>query len=145
MLTCHSHVTLVAHIVWSTHQRRRLLPSETDAWMSQRLRGQSQRVDVELLEMGCSWDHVHVVLRWGATQKLCDVVKSLKGGTSRFWNLEQVALEALTWQEGYWAESVSPKDLDALLVYVRNQRRHHANNPSMERWELALHGLLSSH
>ncbi len=137
MITNHSITELVAHVVWATAQRARLLPPDVDRWMLARLHVQSREAEVELLGAGCTWDHVHVVVRWGPAQKLSEVVRWLKGGSSRMWNLEQTGRDPLAWQRGYWAETVTPDDLDGLLAYVARQRRRHALDPTLERWELA--------
>jgi REP element-mobilizing transposase RayT len=140
MPTRHSQTTLLVHIVWSTAARARILPPPTDAWLYTRLACQCRDAGADLLAAGNAWDHVHAVVRWEPTQKLCDVIQRMKGGASRFWNLEHPEHPRLGWQQGYWAETVTPEDLDGLLAYVRRQRIRHEGDRSLERWELALLG-----
>src|SRR5215218_8479507 len=40
------------------------------------------------------------------------------------------------WQAGYWAESVGPFELPAVVAYVRDQRAHHdGHREASEPWE----------
>ena len=136
MPTRHSKTTLLAHVVWSTAERVRILSPRTDVWLYSRLACQCRDAGAELIAGGNGWDHVHAIVRWEPTQKLCDVVQRMKGGASRFWNLEH--RDRLDWQDGYWAETVNPDDLEGLVAYVRRQRIRHDGDLSPERWELAL-------
>jgi hypothetical protein len=43
----------------------------------------------------------------------------------------------LHWQSGYWAESVSPADLDPLASYLRRQRTHRDDSHPAELWQVA--------
>ena len=79
--------------------------------------------------------HMHLLINLRPTQRLCDVVDAIKGALSREWNRQLRDLPVLYWQDGYWAESVTPSDLEPLQVYVRTQRQHHAEHHEPEPWE----------
>lgn len=89
--------------------------------------------DCGIVAIGNASDHVHVVLASGATVCLADVVQRLEGASSHAWNQRHDV--RLSWQRGYWAESVSARDLCALQRYVTDQRRHHASQSVYERWQ----------
>ena len=55
---------------------------------------------------------------------LCDLVKQIKGASSRAWN-QWTGRGRLEWQRGYWARSVERASLGRLEHYVRDQRLHH--------------------
>jgi REP element-mobilizing transposase RayT len=58
----------------------------------------------------------------------------MKGATSRMWDLE-FPDTALSWQDGFWAESCSPDELRGLIEYIVDQRAHHCVGGLKERWE----------
>ena len=90
--------------------------------------------------LGCAWaavggveDHVHVLCALPTTRTVADLVRHLKGWTSRAANLARP--DSLRWQGGYGAFSVSPRDLPAVEAYVRNQPMHHKTANLRKAWE----------
>ena len=84
-------------------------------------------VECTLLAVGGTADHVHVLLTFPATQTIADVVRRLKGGTSRFVN--ELRLGAFfKWQGHCGAFTVSAHERNKVRRYVDNQRAHHAAN-----------------
>jgi len=124
---------LVAHIVWAVKGRRRSLDEADDARRLVLFNAKAHDVGAVLIAAGCATDHVHVLVRFPASAALSQVVKHLKGASSR---AEHVASgEPFRWQDGYWARSCCPDDLDALKAYVAGQREHHARGAAPEPWE----------
>ena len=95
----------------------------------------ARRLDSSVLAAGCAADHVHVVVRVSPTAALSDLVRQLKGASSR--DISHLALVpgSLSWQDGYWAESLGPDDFDPLAAYVRAQRDRHDDSHPAERWQ----------
>ena len=83
-------------------------------------------MDAELLGIGNGDDHVHVVASLHPSTALANVVRHLKGASTRMWNVEH-PWRRLRWQHGYWARSVDPVTLTRLLPYLHNQRQRHAS------------------
>ena len=64
-----------------------------------------------------------------------DVVQRLKGASAHAMRAAVPQAFGRLWQTGYWAESVGPFELAAVVAYVRDQRRHHDGSELSERWE----------
>jgi REP element-mobilizing transposase RayT len=128
---------LVAHVVWAVKHRRPALAAGGDAGLIAMFSSKAHDVGASVLAAGCAEDHVHVLLRFSAAEPLSDVVKRLKGASSRAHNLADEA-QVFRWQDGFWAQSCSPKDLDVVRAYVLGQRVHRANPSEPEPWEDAL-------
>lgn len=138
----HSHSLLLVHIVWATGERSPILGPRADAWLARLLRHRAYEAGGLLLAVGNAADHVHVLVRYPSTACVATVVQRLKGASSHAWNAALPARpdrSRLSWQAGYWAESVSPKDLPAVIGYVEGQRRHHGEAREPEAWEAVLH------
>ena len=127
---------LVVHIVWAVRHRLPLLDEAEDTARSEFFKHRSFDAGAELLAIGCANDHVHVLVRIAATHRVADVVKRLKGASSRAENLTHPD-RRFEWQEGYWCQSCDPHSLDGVVQYVRNQRAHH-HAPTREPWEETL-------
>jgi putative transposase len=68
---------------------------------------------------------IHALLSVASTMAPADVVKTLKGNSSK-WINESLGLPCrFEWQEGYGAFSVSCSQIDKIVAYIRNQEEHH--------------------
>ena len=130
-----SPALVLVHIVWATRRRRALLPPAFDATLLAMLGDKARRLDSSLLAAGCSDDHVHVVVRVSPTAALSNLVRQLKGASSREISDRALLPGTLSWQDGYWAESLDPDDFDPLAAYVRAQRLRHDDSHPAERWQ----------
>ncbi len=93
----HSYVSSIFHIVFSTKQRLQLIRSDHQSRMWNYLAGIACNHGMQMLAVGGTQNHVHmlVVLPWNMA--LSDVVRILKANSSR-WVQETDRLFA--WQEG---------------------------------------------
>ncbi|MGE5599559.1 MAG: transposase [Bacteroidota bacterium] len=57
------------------------------------------------------------------TERLSDIVKDMKGASSRKMSRE-VAFD-FAWEEGYSATTLRAGDVPAVQAYVENQQQHH--------------------
>ncbi len=128
-----SRVFLAVHLGWATRSRRRILHAELDAPLATILDLAARRVGCTPLAIGAALDHVHVIVHLAPTTSVVRLAQRLKG-VSSFELKKQCIATGLRWQVGYFAESVSPCDLDRVIRYVRNQRLHHDDSHPMESW-----------
>lgn len=81
----------------------------------------------EVLELSIQVDHVHAVLAIKPMDSASDVMKIIKGGTSKKLRILYPELVESIWSKGFWAEgyyagTVGTKDLVQVRKYVREQR-----------------------
>ena len=118
----HSYVSSVFHVVFSTKDRTNLIRAEFQTRLWDYLSAIARNIHSQVLAIGGTENHVHVLLALGADQKLADTVRTLKCNSSK-WMRENSS--RFGWQEGYGAFSVSPGQLDRVKAYIRNQAPHH--------------------
>ena len=121
-----SFVQIWIHVVWSTKNRKRVLDKNDRGVLFQHIKQNALSNDIYIDHINGWQDHVHVLLRLEQNQLLKDVVKSIKGESS-FWfnNKRENSSKKIKWQRGYFAASVSVRSLDAVRRYIRNQEEHH--------------------
>ena len=119
----HSYVSSVFHIVFSTKQRMQLIPADRQSRLWNYLAGIALNHGIQVLAVGGTENHVHILVVLPADTALSDAVRTLKTNSSR-WVRQTDRLFA--WQEGYGAFSVSPSQLDRVKEYIANQPAHHA-------------------
>jgi putative transposase len=71
-------------------------------------------------------DHLHCLILLGKEQSIAKVVQLIKGESSRWINQNQLCSEPFSWQDDYYAVSVSESQIAAVKKYIHNQESHHA-------------------
>jgi REP element-mobilizing transposase RayT len=118
----HSYVSSVFHVVFSTKERTQLIRAASQTTLWNYLAGIARNLRIQVLAIGGTENHVHILLVLPADQKLSDAVRTLKCNSSR-WLRE--THPRFAWQEGYGAFSVSPSQLERVKHYIANQAEHH--------------------
>lgn len=70
-------------------------------------------------------DHVHCLLTLKPTISISELMKVVKGKSSKFINDHQLTKHKFEWQEGYCVFSYSKSHIDAVYKYIANQEEHH--------------------
>ena len=120
------YTQLYLHLVWSTRSRR---PYLADAELRRRvyecINAVCTNLRCDVLAIGGTADHVHVLVRPAATIAPADLVKRIKGASSHMVNHGAAAPADFRWQGGYGAFSVSKRHVPVVRNYVVNQEEHH--------------------
>jgi len=115
-----SYVLNYVHCVFSTKGRTQLIRDPEPLWAY--MRGIARNKGFDIIAVGGTDNHVHVLLSLPAGMHLVDAVRDLKANSSRFMK-ERVAL--FSWQDGYAGISVSPSQIDTVKKYIAGQEEHH--------------------
>ena len=70
-------------------------------------------------------DHVHCLLALKPTISISELMRIVKGKSSRFINEHQLTKHKFEWQEGYGVFSYSKSHIDAVYKYIAHQEEHH--------------------
>ena len=110
----------LVHCIFGTKGRLPLLREPEQAWKL--LRAVARNSQVEMLAVGGTNNHVHLLLKLSKTRTLSDVLRELKSVSSL---RIRKSFSAFAWQDGYGAISVSPTAIHAVTQYIANQEEHH--------------------
>jgi putative transposase len=126
------------HLVWTTKNRIPHIGVVEEQILSESFRLTFADLDVVPHAVGFMPDHVHIAVSIPPKIAISDVVRRLKGASSRAMNSDPRRLESSTfaWQDDYGALSFSDKGLDRVIEYVCNQPTVHANRQLIEVAEL---------
>ncbi|WP_079242822.1 IS200/IS605 family transposase [Chryseobacterium indologenes] len=81
-------------------------------------------------------DHCHCLISLGSDQNIEKIVQLLKGESSHWINKNQLTLGKFSWQDEYFAVSVSESMIDSVRNYIKNQEKHHQKKSfDKEYWE----------
>jgi REP element-mobilizing transposase RayT len=120
-----THLSLHAHIVFSTKKRRPFIAPEWRDRLHAYLGGAARHEGAVAKCVGGVADHVHILLELKATHSVADIVRGIKSASSA-WVHTDLGVREFGWQDGYGAFTVSPRGRLAVINYIVNQERHHA-------------------
>ena len=115
-----TYTKILVHCVFSTKGRRPLIRMPEKLWSY--LRGIARNRGADILAVGGTNNHVHLLLALPSSLAIAQLMRDLKANSSRHLN-EQMS--GFAWQDGYAAISVSPSQADIVKRYVEQQERHH--------------------
>ncbi len=130
----HSLTRVYVHLVWSTWRRTPWIDAAVERTIRDAIAKQAERLECALHAFGASDDHVHTLLELNRSTTLVVLVRALKGASGRVTNMNHRELN-FRWQEGYGAFSVSERDPQPVIEYIRNQRERHATGAIDSDWE----------
>lgn len=113
------------HLVFSTKERYPFLrDEELQRHLYAYLGAVSKNLECPPIKVGGYVDHIHMLARFGRKITQADWVKELKR-VSNNWLRTEGGLKRFGWQSGYADFSVSASNLDRVVSYIENQKRHH--------------------
>jgi putative transposase len=118
----HSYPKVLVHCVFSTKERRNIIPAEIQDELQRYIIGTARKFGINVLATGGVADHLHVLMVLPSEMSIAKAVQTLKANSSR-WMREKQPL--FSWQEGYGAFSVSPSHVGAVKRYIARQPEHH--------------------
>lgn len=99
----HSISRLTAHIVWVTKYRYKVLEGDIQKRCRTLLIQICASEDVTILKGVVSKDHIHMHVEYPPSLSISDLVKRMKGRTSRLLQLEYPDLKKRYWGKHFWA------------------------------------------
>ena len=132
----HSVSRLTVHIVWVTKYRYHVLVGDVKIRCRELIMQICDAEDVVILKGVVSKDHVHMHLEYPPSLSVSDLMKRLKGRTSRLLQQEFPALEKRFWGKHFWAVGYgawSTGNITDKLVDEYLEHHRVASNQSQER------------
>ncbi len=129
----HTVTRLTVHIVWVTKYRYQVLKGEIQKRCRELIIQSCDAEDVKILNGAVSKDHVHMHIEYPPSISISDLVKRLKGRTSRMLQQEYPELQKRYWGKHFWAigdGAWSPGNLAEELV--QEYLEHHRNSSNAD-------------
>jgi len=124
--TAHSVYDLKYHIVWITKYRKPILRGEIGKRVRELIRQTCASLDVYIVKGHVSKDHVHLLVSVPPNLSVSELVKRLKGRSSRrmleeFGELRKVYWGRHLWARGYFAASTGNVTDEIIAEYIEKQ------------------------
>ncbi|MEM8808725.1 MAG: IS200/IS605 family transposase [Cyanobacteria bacterium P01_G01_bin.38] len=129
----HSRSRLTAHIVWCTKYRYKVLRGSIQERCRELLLQICDAEDVVILKGVVGKDHIHMHIEYPPYQSISNLVKKMKGRTSRRLQQEYEELRRKYWGRHFWAIGYGVWSTGETTEEMVNQYlEHHREDKSNE-------------
>ena len=124
-----SYWRLFYHLVWATKGRQPVIGDAEERAVEHSIKMTIAALELLPRAIGFMPDHTHLIVGIPPKLAVADVVKRLKGASSRSvnslpgWSQRETPF---AWQSEYGAHSVGERGLQTAMDYVLNQKERHA-------------------
>lgn len=120
-----SKTRILCHVVFSTHNRHKTLNPECKRDLYGFIYSVFKRHKCWVERINGIADHIHILFDLNPTVSLSDLMKELKGSSSRWLRGNSEFPYFQGWGKGYFAVSVSPESIEKVKEYIILQEAHH--------------------
>lgn len=113
------------HIVWCPKYRRKVLVNGVDTRLREIIQQVAQEKKCEIIELEIMPDHVHLLISIDPQFGVQQVIKIIKGRSSRYLRQEFPWLKSrlpTLWTNSYFVATVGGAPLDVVKKYIENQK-----------------------
>ncbi|MFL9834331.1 IS200/IS605 family transposase [Chryseobacterium terrae] len=131
-----SYLKIYIHIVFSTKNRTphfNTLELQVKVWKHIKANAYEKGIYLDMVN-GYS-DHCHCLVSLGSNQNIENIVQLIKGESSYWINKNKLTKEKFSWQEEYFAVSVSESMIEQVRNYIKNQNVHHHKKTFEEEYQ----------
>lgn len=127
-----SLIDIPLHLVFSTKDRIPFIKSDVEDDMYQYICAISRNLDCPVIKINGTEDHIHILLSFGKTITICDLISKLKSSSSRWIKTKGDHFKDFSWQRGYGGFAVSSSNIQSVINYISFQKEHHKNKTFKE-------------
>lgn len=121
-----SYVKIWLHCVWSTKYREAFLKKETRKRLIRHIRENAKEKGIYIDFINGHIEHIHTLISLQKSQNISNVMRLIKGESSNWLNKSNLLQKKFSWQDDYFAVSVSHSKVDVVRNYIKNQEEHHS-------------------
>ena len=122
-------ISIYIHIVFSTKNRVRAIAPENEETIWRYMGGICRTHGAKALRIGGMEDHIHLLIGLPAVLSISELLRRLKGESSKWITATFQNQKAFAWQDGYGAFSIGKSQIPDTIAYIQTQRQHHTREP----------------
>ena len=121
-----SWVKIWVHLVFSTKDRTPFLNSiELRKKVFAHISENAREKKIWLDSVGGHKEHIHCLISIGREQTISKIAQLIKGESSFWINKNELITQKFSWQDDFWAVSVSESHVTPVRKYIVEQDNHH--------------------
>jgi putative transposase len=123
------------HTVWVTKSRKPLITPKLKPALLQHINVYANKKAIKICEMDCVQDHIHILFLLPSDMPLSGIIHLMKGESAHWVNENKIVEYHFQWQGGFYAASVSSRNIPSVIRYIKNQESHHRSQTFKEEIE----------
>ena len=129
------------HAIFAVKYRHNLIQNDWKQSLYKYIAGIISKNNHKLLAINGMPDHIHLLFSMRPVQSLSDLMKDIKGCSSKWINENKFVKYKFEWQIGYGAFAYSKSQIPIVINYIENQEIHHKNKSFVEEYQKILEEL----
>jgi REP element-mobilizing transposase RayT len=125
IIMSNTYTQMHVHCVFAVQNRASLIQSNWEEELFRYITGIVNHQGHKLLSIGGIPNHLHMLIGFRPHQSLSELMKYVKGDSSKWINLKRLSHGHFSWQEGYSGFTYSKKDIHNVCHYIETQKYHH--------------------
>ena len=122
------------HVIIAVQNRESLIKDEWQEELYKYLTGIVQGCGHKMIQVNGMPDHVHLFFGMRPNQSLAELMRILKGDSSKWINKMRFSGYRFAWQSGYGAFSYAKSQIPKVAGYIQNQKEHHRKKTFTEEY-----------
>jgi putative transposase len=126
------------HIVFSTKERRPLIREDRREDLLRYIWGIHNNFDCHLYRVNAVEDHIHILTSIHPSVALGKYINAVKTGSSGWIRKNRVFPNWFGWQDGYGGFTLSIREKEAVMDYIKRQPEHHKKETFVDEYKRLL-------
>jgi len=132
MANTYSQVYL--QFIFAVKGKQNIIPQKLNDELQKYITGIIQNRNQKMLAINNMPDHIHLLVGFGTTMSIGDLMEEAKSISSKFINDKGWIRGKFEWQRGYGVFSYSRSQIDVVIKYIMNQQEHHKKQTFKEEY-----------
>ncbi|MEX0648088.1 MAG: IS200/IS605 family transposase [Balneolaceae bacterium] len=129
-----TYTQLYIQFVFAVQNRTSLIKPEWESELHKYITGIIQNKSHKMITINGMPDHLHMFIGFQPVDHMSELIKVVKGESSKWIKERGLVRGQFRWQEGYGAFSYSRSHIDRVYHYIRNQKEHHKKKTFREEY-----------
>jgi REP element-mobilizing transposase RayT len=120
-----TYTQLYIQFVFAVQNRKSLIHPEWEEDLFKYITGIIQNKSHKMIAINGMPDHLHMFIGFQPVDHMSELIKVVKGESSKWIKEKGLVKGRFNWQAGYGAFSYSRSHIDRVYHYIKNQKQHH--------------------
>lgn len=126
------------HIVFGTKHRKPAINEKNESELYKYIWGILKNKKCKLYRINGMPNHIHIFCDLHPSASLSNLIKDIKLATNLWMKESKLFPEFDGWQEGYGAFTISVREKETVINYIKNQKEHHKKERFMDEFKRLL-------
>lgn len=129
-----TYTQIYIQFVFAVQNRASLIHPDWEQQLYKYITGIIQNKSHKMIAINGMPDHLHMFISFQPVDHISELIKVVKGESTKWINEKELVNGKFKWQAGFGAFSYSRSHIDQVYRYIMNQKEHHQIKPFLEEY-----------